>query len=146
VGGVPKSVLVTGGSGFLGSSVVSGLYGPGIRITVLDRTLPSPRCRFILRDTWPQIDFIQGDVAVLANRHPVATDRTDIQGTLCSLETARLLGISKVVISSSMAVLVAPRTVPIAEANATLDPSTRHPTGHMVKSRAGVRCSWWRGG
>lgn len=158
----PESVLITGGCGFLGGYLAAHLHASGARVVVLDRAPPPPGTRFILRDAWPHISFVQGDVAILADvlgaaqRHgvesivhlaaqqnlecadanPAATYRTNILGTLSVLETARLLKLARTVIGSSMAALTRPRELPVTENSITLDPAVGHPTGHYGASKA----------
>lgn len=159
---IPGPVLVTGGNGFLGSHLISTLHASGVKTISFDRTPPPPRSEFVLREAVAHTAFVQGDVAILADlldaarhhnvrsvvhlatqqdiefadAHPIATYRTNVLGVLSVLETARILGLRRIVVGSSMAALVAPRELPVSETSATFDPSEAHPTGHYGASKA----------
>ncbi len=66
--GMPKSkVLVTGGSGFIGSGLVRGLLAQGHHVRVFDNN--SRGTLENLHDILDQIEFVEGDI-----RHPEAVD------------------------------------------------------------------------
>jgi nucleoside-diphosphate-sugar epimerase len=162
MGDLHRCILITGGSGFLGSYLASGLHASGARVVVFDRAPPSQHARFIAREVWPYVAFVQGDVTILADildaaqrhhaegivhlaaqqdiefadEHPLATYHTNVLGTLNVLETVRLLELGRTVIGSSMAALAVPRSLPVTETSATFDPTAGHPTGHYGASKA----------
>lgn len=121
-----KHALVTGGAGFIGSHLVDALVDAGCRVTVLDN-LSTGRRRNLDRSR-KRITFVEGDirdgdlVMDLSRRcqvvfhlaavvsvpqtveDPLASARINEMGTLTVLDTARLNGIKRVVLSSSCAV------------------------------------------
>ncbi len=121
-----KKALVTGGAGFIGSHLVDALLVNGTRVTVLDNL--STGHRHNLEKAWSNIDFIKGDIcdkkamekaacdcdvifhqaAVVSVpqtvEDPIASAKVNISGTLTVLDTARTLGVSRVVLASSCAV------------------------------------------
>jgi len=59
-----KSVLVTGGSGLIGGNTVKALVDRGDNVTVMDLSPPrNPKMKFLLRDTWDKVNFVQGSTA-----------------------------------------------------------------------------------
>ena len=58
------SILVTGGSGLIGSYTVKALVERGDAVTVLDLSPPrNPKIRWLLRDVWEQVTFVEGTVS-----------------------------------------------------------------------------------
>jgi UDP-glucose 4-epimerase len=58
-----KNVLITGGAGFIGSSLAHALVAQGARVTILDAMLPLYGGNmFNLEDIKNDIEFIQGDI------------------------------------------------------------------------------------
>jgi len=57
------SILVTGGSGLIGSYTVKALVDRGDDVTVLDLTPPrNPKTQWVLRDAWDAVNFVEGTV------------------------------------------------------------------------------------
>jgi len=57
------SILVTGGSGLIGSYTVNALVERGDDVTVLDLSPPrNPKTQWVLRDTWDEVNFVEGTV------------------------------------------------------------------------------------
>ena len=133
------SVLVTGGSGFIGMYVMRRLAERGDSVTNLDLHRPGPEASWWLRSQEDRIRFVQGgvddlsgvmdavktcepdtivhiagvvDLAVLAKRHTLAA-QVNVGGTLNVLEAARLFGVKRVVYFSSIAVLPTRQYEPI---------------------------------
>jgi UDP-glucose 4-epimerase len=128
--------LVTGGAGFIGSSLVALLLQRGHEVTVLDSLVSGHRDNLI---HYPEVRFLSGDVrdlsilrtaakgaevifhlaASVGNTrsidHPRLDTEVNVLGTLNVLETARELGIRKVVFSSSAGIFGELKTLPIAE-------------------------------
>ena len=125
----PPSVLVTGGTGFIGARMVRMLVERGHRTKVLARPGSSLRA---LADIDPRrIDVVRGDVTIghtvfralagcdrlfhvaahfkMWSRHPQEILDAAVMGTRETLEAARLRGIEKIVVTSSTATLGATR-------------------------------------
>lgn len=119
-----KRVLVTGGSGFLGSYIIRDLISAGIETVSYDIRVPPPIDG--LDNNSPLFTFILGDIrdanalgiamegcdtifhiAALANldkarRLPVETMEMNVVGTAICLHTAHLHNVSRVVYASSV--------------------------------------------
>jgi UDP-glucose 4-epimerase len=129
-----RSVLVTGGAGFVGSSLVRRLVGEGARVTVLDDLFTGRR------ENLPEgiAEFVEGSVCdaglverlvaaaeltfhlaarniVVSTRNPREDFETNIGGTLNVLLAARAAGGRRVVYTSSTSVYGNPRHLPINE-------------------------------
>jgi CDP-glucose 4,6-dehydratase len=121
-----RRVLVTGGTGFLGSHVIGRLVAAGALVACLVRQpIPSQRLaqfpalartrsvvgdlkdgvfvRSALGEYGIQTVFHLGAQTIvgIANKDPVTTFETNIQGTWSVLEGARLSGVEQVVVASS---------------------------------------------
>ena len=132
----PKSVLVTGGAGFIGSHLVGDLLANGHRVTVFDNF--SSGLRENLNGVAADVEIVAGDVcdrgAIVATARgkdvishqaaqleitkcledPVGDLRTNLIGTINVLEAAREAGVERVVNASSACIYgqaVAPPTV-----------------------------------
>jgi UDP-glucose 4-epimerase len=132
--------LVTGGAGFIGSHVVGLLLSEGHEVTVLDSLASGYRENLI---GFPEARLLVGDVrdlsllraaargaevifhlaASVGNRRSIEHPRLDAEinvlGTLNVLETAREIGVRKVVFSSSAGVFGELKTIPISENHPT---------------------------
>lgn len=126
--------LVTGGAGFIGSSIVDLFLDMGHEVTILDDlssgyadNCPS-QARFVrgdVRDPDVVESAIQGCEAVchlaasVGNLRSIESPREDatinLLGTLTVLEAARQATINRVVFSSSAGVFGELKTIPIAE-------------------------------
>ncbi|MGE0201103.1 MAG: UDP-glucose 4-epimerase GalE [Candidatus Melainabacteria bacterium] len=130
-----KSILVTGGAGYIGSHCVQQLLADGRRVVVLDDLSTGFR-ELILTD-----DFVEGstrDADVLARifrRHDIGlvmhfaasayvgesvTDparyyENNVLGTLSLLQAMRRAGVNRMVFSSSCAVYGEPAALPLTE-------------------------------
>ena len=128
-----RSVLVTGGAGFVGGAVVRRLVGLGARVTVLDDLFTG------LRETVPtEATFVEGTVTdeptvrrlvgeaeyvfhmaarniIASTKNPRDDFETNIGGTLNVLLAARDAGVRRVVYTGSTSVYGNPRTIPINE-------------------------------
>ena len=118
-----KPVLVTGGSGFIGSHLVRGLLASGARVRVLENFSSSDIENLL--DIQNQIEIIRGDITEpddcrkaadgikvifhLAARgsvpgsvaDPIGYNHVNITGTLNILDAARAAGVGRVVYSAS---------------------------------------------
>jgi UDP-glucose 4-epimerase len=121
--GSPKSVLITGGAGFVGSHIVEDLVKAGHRVTVFDNF--SSGLHENLGDVKSDVEIVEGDVIdreaiVRAARgkdiishqaaqleitkcieDPVGDLNTNLIGTINVLEAARQAGVERVVNASS---------------------------------------------
>jgi UDP-glucose 4-epimerase len=161
-----RTVLVTGGSGFIGRHVVAQMASAGAHVRVVDLQ-PHPD---------PEVDLVQGDIAdpdvieaayaggcdsvvhlaavtsVLKSiEHPEATYRTNVHGTQRVLEGAREAGVGSLVFASTNAVTVPMDAPAITEAQ-RLRPMTPYgatkAAGEMLMwaytASYGVRCAYLR--
>ena len=132
-------VLVTGGSGFLGSSVVRALIGRGARVRALVRST-SPRgnfeglaCETVVGDLTDR-ESLKGALQGVRYLFHVAADyrfwardpsvilRVNVEGTTGLMREALAAGVERIVYTSSVATLrIAGATAPVDE-TATLLP------------------------
>ena len=115
--------LVTGGAGFIGSSIAAALIDTGHSVVVFDDFSSGYR-----ENVHPAARVVEGDIAndelvreaargceviihQAAHRavfrsveHPLATDRANVAGTLAVLQAAREVGVRRVVSASSSSV------------------------------------------
>jgi len=126
--------LVTGGAGFIGSHLADELIESGAEVVVLDN-LATGR----LDNLPPKADFVEGDVAdpdLMAKavsgcdvvfhqaalgsvarsvEQPLASDRSNVHGTLDVLHSAQVAGVRRVVLASSSSVYGGARQIPTPE-------------------------------
>src|SRR6266704_593463 len=128
------TIMITGGSGFLGTYVTRELAGRGDRVINFDAVGPAPVLAALTAPFAKQIVFVRGQVLDLAGllravqhykverifhaaalydppyslEDPAITFQVNVNGTINVLEAARLCGVQRVVQSSSIAVY-APR-------------------------------------
>lgn len=131
-----QHILVTGGAGFIGSHTVETLLAAGLAVTVLDnlssgarKNLPDDsRLQLIAADICDQsavnaamvgvdaVLHLAAQVSVQTSiEHPVESARTNIQGFLHVLDSARQAGVRRVVYASSAAVYGVPQQLPVME-------------------------------
>ena len=137
-------IAVTGADGFIGSHLVEGLVGQGLRVRALAQynsfgswgwleTLPAETLANVevvlgdVRDAGSVLEFVRGaDVvyhlaALIAipysYRAPRSYVDTNVSGTLNVLDAARSLGTPRIVVTSTSEVYGTARTVPISEAH-----------------------------
>lgn len=134
-----KTILVTGGSGFISSYILRLLAERGDTVVNLDVREPGPEAAWLLKDYLPSIHFVQGGVdnwaaivtaiekyrptaiihtaavtnPVLLSRQPSLALKVMVEGTYNVLEAARIFGIGRVVYLSSIGVLPAVQYQPI---------------------------------
>jgi UDP-glucose 4-epimerase len=132
-------VLVTGGAGFIGSTLVDRLVRDGHEVTVLDDLSSgrnrNPEARLHVMDVrdpavGPVIEGLRPEVvchlaAQISVRKSVADPaldaRLNVEGTVNVLEGARRANARKVVYASSVAVYGRPRVIPVP-GDAATDP------------------------
>jgi UDP-glucose 4-epimerase len=132
--------LVTGGAGFIGSSLVEALVRGGGRVRVLDDFSSGSRANLVPLGS--AVEVVEGDVrdraavrrAVAGTRvvfheaalvsvpqsiaDPAATHAVNVEGTRTLLEEARPAGVARVVLASTCAVYGAGGDGPSAEGSA----------------------------
>src|SRR3954462_9070988 len=120
---MPSTYLVTGGAGFIGSSIVRALLGRGDEVRVLDNFFSGKREN--LADVARDIELVEGDVrdesvtaracagvevvlheAAIASvprslADPIATNEANVSGTLNVLHAAKKAGVRRVVYAGS---------------------------------------------
>jgi UDP-glucose 4-epimerase len=126
--------LVTGGAGFIGSHLVDALVRDGYDVVVLDdletgfRENVHPGARLVIgsiadadavRDAMTGCELVfhqAAHKAVLRSvEHPIPTDTVNTHGTLVVLQTARELGVRRVVHASSSSVYGGAAPLPTPE-------------------------------
>jgi len=133
------SVLVLGGTGFIGGYVARALASDGHAVTAYARSAPSPEMQAVLNDGAGQITIANGSIGnlpglvatvqeikpsaivhVAANvdvaallRDPYLAFTDNVASTINVFEAARLLGVRKVIFFSSIGVLPPRRYEPI---------------------------------
>jgi UDP-glucose 4-epimerase len=134
-----RTILVTGGSGFIGSYLLRSLSERGDRVINLDVREPGPEAAWLLKPVAGAIQFVQGGVdslasvvaavkahqpdaiihaaaitnPVLLSKQPGLALKVMVEGSFNVLETARIFGIGRLVYLSSIGVLPAVQYQPI---------------------------------
>jgi len=150
-----RPVLVTGGTGFIGTYVVQALLESERQVVAFDIRGLTPEGRFVLGDLAGQATIEEGsiddwsrllhvvkehepvDVVHLATithpvflfTNPMPGVRVNFEGTLHVLEAARLFDIRRIVNFSSIGVLPAKQYEPIDTAHPIFLPKDAVPTG-----------------
>lgn len=146
-----RSILVTGGAGFIGSHIVDALAGNN-DVRVLDDFRSGSRAtvpadvrlfegdvgdRSLLDDAMDGVDLVFHEAAIVdveeTVRRPMGAHEVNATGTLSVLEAARREG-ARVVIASSAAVYGHPETTPITE-DAPLRPASPYGVGKLAADR-----------
>lgn len=151
--------LVTGGAGFIGSHLVDALVDDGIDVVVVDN-LASGR----VENVSPRAELIEGDVAdpelvakaivgcevvfhqaalgtiTQSIQRPLATDQTNVHGTLTVLDAALREGVRRVVLASSASVYGGAKKAPIRE-RTPLVPKTPHAVSKLAAEQY-ARVAW----
>ena len=131
-----KTVLVTGGAGFIGSHLVSGLLDEGHKVAIIDdlssgklrnldhratfyhQDITRPTVQDIIHREQPDIVFhLAAQTSVSrSNQDPVQDGQSNVIGTLRLLEAIRRSGVDKIIYSSTGGALYGnPATVPCPE-------------------------------
>jgi len=138
-----RTVLVTGGAGFIGSNLVDELVGRGLTVRVIDnfatgnRNNLNPRAELIeadiregeaLRTAFDGIDCVFHAAALpripLSIAQPVETHMTNVVGTLNVLIAARDAKVRRVIYSGSSSVYGDQMVMPLVE---TMSPNPLNP-------------------
>jgi len=137
------TVMVTGGSGFLGGHLVNSLLNDGYEVVVFDLSLPRPGSEidWLWGEKKAQLKFVRGNISDITaiyetvkkynvnrivhaavindleilEKRPLYTMKVNVEGTLNVLEAARLFELSKVVFTSSISVYAPRQYVPMDE-------------------------------
>lgn len=144
-----NSVLVTGGSGFIGAALVRRLLADGLKVRVLDNLWRGRADR--LADVSSEIEFIKGDIrdtetvewAVKGMDgifHLAAINGTEffyskselvlevgVKGTINVLDACRKLGIGELIVASSSEVYQTPSRIPTDETVPLVVPDVMNP-------------------
>lgn len=157
-----STIMITGGSGFLGSYVARVLAERGDRVVVFDAAGPVPELVALTAQFEQQIVRVRGQILDLSSllrsvqqhkverifhaaalydppyslEEPALTFQVNVSGTINVLEVARFLGLQRVVQSSSIAVYAPRQYEPIDELHPILLPSAGNPLGAYGASKA----------
>jgi len=144
-----KKVLVTGGAGFIGYYIVEELVKRGYEAVVFDMSLPGGEVKWLYDQLNADVKFFRGDVSELASLLKVAMDNkveaivhgaalTDVEllenaplqslkvntvGTVNAMEVVRLLGLQRLVTTSTIAVYAPKQYEPMDETHPVLLPN-----------------------
>jgi UDP-glucose 4-epimerase len=157
-----STIMITGGSGFLGTYVALRLAERGDRVIIFDTVGPSPRLAALTAPYEERIVRVRGQVLDLAGvmrcvqQHrverifhaaalydppysldePAITFQVNVNGIINVLEAARLFNVQRVVQSSSIAVYAPRQYEPIDERHPIMQTSAGHPLGPYGASKA----------
>lgn len=134
------NVLITGGTGLIGSRMAERLLEDGDQVVLLDRAPDADRIEGLRSRHGERVQVVQGDVLSFANlgdamrqgpvdavvhlayvlgaesnAQPQTATEVNVVGTVNVLETARLLGVQRVVMASSISVYGADDDYPEAD-------------------------------
>ncbi|KOP66243.1 UDP-glucose 4-epimerase [Bacillus sp. FJAT-18019] len=134
-------VIVTGGAGFIGSSIVSELITKGHTVGIIDNLSTGKRENINLNSKFYNIDINSNElmgvfedfkpeivihhaaqVSVSKSMvNPLFDEESNIRGTINLLNCCVIYGVKKILYASSAAVYGIPKTLPISE-NHAIDP------------------------
>ncbi len=132
----PRTILITGGAGFIGSALARALLARGDRIVIVDNLSTG-----FERNVPSAAEFVRGDVSdrevvrslfarhrfdvvlhlaaqvsnIVSHQDPWLDMRTNVGGTINVLEEVRLRRVPRLLYASSMALYGTPDTVPVTE-------------------------------
>jgi len=148
-------VLVTGGAGFIGSSLVYALLSGGSQVSIIDNLstgsvdnihpaaafrcidITGPELGAVIRDAQPEvIVHFAAQVSVAASIDDPAHDwNVNVEGTRAVAEAAVAAGSRRVLFASSAAVYGEPQEIPLTEGSPT---APAVPYGHSKLAAEGV--------
>jgi nucleoside-diphosphate-sugar epimerase len=159
-----ETVLVTGGAGFIGSHVARQLAERGDSVVVFDAQEPGPEAAWWLAPVRERVTFVRGSVdawpdvlgaakahapaaivhtaaignpAVVQHRAHLAL-KVNVEGSLNVLEAARLFGVRRIVLFSSIGALPGIRYQPVDTAHPVLLPDEGPGSGFYGASKVAV--------
>ena len=144
--------MITGGAGFIGSTLCDELIRQGNQVVVIDNLSNGLRCNVNPEATFVQQDITTLDAAALSHmrhadvlfhmaararvqpslRDPVPYMHDNVHGTSCILEHARALSIDRVILSSSSSVYGDTDVVPTPE-HTPLKPRSPYATTKLMQ-------------
>ena len=156
------TIMITGGSGFLGTYVARMLAERGEHVVSFDAVPPTPLLAALTAPFGEQIVYVRGQILDLTSllravqqhhvtrifhaaalydppyslEDPAITFQVNVNGTINVLEAARFLGVQRVVQSSSIAVYAPRQYEPIDERHPILIPTAGNPLGAYGASKA----------
>lgn len=134
-----RTVMVTGGAGFIGSHIARRLAERGDRVVLLDLRPPAPEAAWLLApvnervsfvaasvDQWPEVmgavsahkpnaivhTAAIGNPAAVAQKAVLAL-RVNVEGSINMLEATRLFGVKRIILFSSIGALPGIRYQPV---------------------------------
>ena len=143
------NVLITGGTGFVGSALVKRLVDEGLSVRVLDNNSRGNLKR--LDDYIQEIDFIDGDVTSIDSclkackdidtlfhlaaingtenfyRIPAKVLEVGVKGALNTIEAATRCGVTNYIVTSSSEVYQEPTHIPTTEEERIIIPDIHNP-------------------
>lgn len=157
-----STIMLTGGSGFLGTYVARQLAERGDRVVIFDAAAPVADLAALTAPYEQQIIRVRGQILDLAGivrcvqqhnverifhaaalydppyslQDPAITFEVNVNGTIHVLEAARLFGVQRVVQSSSIAVYAPKQYEPIDELHPISLPTAGNPLGPYGASKA----------
>ena len=135
------TILITGGSGFIGSHVCDALVADGMIVRCMDNLATSKRSNIAHLEQLPNFTFVQGDIRSEADckaavegvdvvvhlaalgsvprsiAEPLVSHATNLTGFLTILDAARLAGVQQFVYASSSSVYGDSKELPKREQN-----------------------------
>lgn len=139
-----KHILVTGGSGYIGSHTVLALLDNGFKVTIFDKAVPNPIFYKYIEQKSQQCSFIQADLLDLKNIEKVLSKNqfdgvihfaadpayvsqqpdcisryysNNVISSINLVDSCRKAGLSNFVFSSTAAMYGIPKSLPITESS-----------------------------
>ena len=164
--------LITGGSGFIGVYLTKALVEKGVEIINYDMSPPSQELQNYLGSIKDKILFVKGNILDLpsllslikerkvdnimhmaalfdwqeSNRIPYFTHQVNVGGTLNVLEAAKIYGLNRVVLASSIAAYPEKIYEPMDEKHPVLYPGMAHGSHYGASKVAGevLGLAYWK--